>query len=176
MERTPTAIKLKILDLWLSGISRDLIARHVGIGCGSVSRIIDALKSTEVPDLDLLRAIAVKIKSEGLDLTTVASYVRLSNFLEQIGLSEIDLERLMLQIESHCFKTNQNIHDFVVEVDVNFKFASELGISINEVSDLIKHKKKELQTLENETNKRRILIRKYKIDYQKIHGRLLDFL
>ena len=82
----------------------------------------------------------------------------------------------MLQIESHCFKTNQNIHDFVVGVDENFKFASELGISINEVSDLIKHKKQELQALENELNKQRILIRKYKLDYQKIHGRLPDFL
>ncbi len=166
---------MKILDFWLLGISRDLIARHVGIGCGSVSRIINALKS-KVPDLDLLRAIAVKIKSEGLDLTNVASYIRFSNFLEQMGLSEIDLERLMLQIESHCFKTNQNIHDFVVGVDENFKFASELGISINEVSDLIKHKKQELQALENELNKQRILIRKYKLDYQKIHGRLPDFL
>ncbi len=83
-----------------------------------------------------------------------------------MGLSEIDLERLMLQIESHCFKTNRNIHDFVVGVDENFKFASELGISINEVSDLIKHEKKGLKTRENEINKRRILIRKYKIDYQ----------
>ena len=147
----------------------------MGIGYGSVSRIINALKS-KVPDLDLLRAIAVKIKSEGLDLTNVASYVRFSNFLEQMGLSEIDLERLMLQIESHCFKTNQNIHDFVVGMDENFKFASELGISINEVSDLIKHKKQELQALENELNKQRILIRKYKLDYQKIHGRLPDFL
>ena len=167
---------MKIRDLWLAGISRDLIARHVDIGCGSVSRIIDEIRSKEVPDLDLLRAIAVKIKSEGLDLTNVASYVRFSNFLEQMGLSEIDLERLMLQIESHCFKTNQNIHDFVVGMDENFKFASELGISINEVSDLIKHKKQELQALENELNKQRILIRKYKLDYQKIHGRLPDFL
>ncbi len=167
---------MKIRDLWLSGISRDLIARTVGIGCGSVSRIIDEIRSKEVPDLDLLRAIAVKIKSEGLDSTAVASHIRFSNTLEQMGLPEKDLEMLILHIESHCFKTNQNIHDFVVAVNENFKFASELGVSISEVSDSIEHKKQELQTLENELNRYRIIIRKCKIENQKIHGRLPDFL
>jgi hypothetical protein len=162
--------------LWLLGISRDLIARHVGIGCGSVSRIIDEIRSKEVPDLDLLRAIAVKIKSEGLDWTAVASYMRFSNTLEQMGLSEKDLETLILHIESHCFKTNQNIHDFVVGLNENFKFASELGVSIYEVSDSIEHKKQELQTLENERKRYRIIIGKLKIDYRKIHGRMPDFL
>jgi DNA repair ATPase RecN len=162
--------------LWLLGISRDLIARSVGIECGSVSRIIDEIRSKEVPDLDLLRAIAKKIKGEGLDWTAVASYTRFSNTLEQIGLSEKDLEILILHIESHCFKTNQNIHDFVDAVNENFKFASELGVSIYEVFDSIEHKKQELQTLENELKRCRILIQKHKIEYQKIHGRLPDFL
>ena len=79
---------MKIRDLWLSGISRDLITSTVGIGCGSILRIIDEIRPKEVPDLDLLRAIAVKIKSEGLELTAVVSNIRFSNTLEQMGLSE----------------------------------------------------------------------------------------
>ena len=73
---------------------------------------------------------------------------------------------LILHLESHCFKTNQNIHDFVVAVNENFRFTSELGVSINEVSDSIEYKKQELQTLKNELKRYRMIIQKNKIEYQ----------
>lgn len=162
--------------MWLSGLSRDLIASHVGIGCGSVSRIIDDIRSKEIPDLDVLRTTATEIKSEGFDWKSVVSYIRFSNSLEEMGLSETDLEKLVLHIESHCFKTNQDLHKFIDALNKNFEFAEGMGVSIFEISDFIERKKEELQTLENELDKHRILVRKYKMDYQKIHGRLPDCL
>lgn len=182
-KRTPPVIKLKILNLWIFGISRDLIARNVGIGSGSVSRIIDELRSKEVPDLDLIRAVALKIRSEGFDWDAVASYVRFSNSLEQMGLSEKDIETLLLHLESICYKSNQNIHDFVGALNENFNFASELGVSFYDLTDSIALKKKDLQilkkekqSLEKERDSLRIIVRKYRFDYQRIHGRLPDFM
>ena len=55
-------------------------------------RIIESFKS-KIPDLDVLRAVAVRIKQEGLSLNEVARGIRIKNFLEQIGSSEIEMER-----------------------------------------------------------------------------------
>jgi hypothetical protein len=169
--------------LWILGVSRDAIARNVGIGSGSVSRIIAEIRSKEVPDLDLLRAIAIKISSKDLDWNEVASYVRFSNSLEQVGLSESDLETLILHLESICFKTNQSLHEFVAALKENFNYASELGVSIHDLTDSIIEKKetlqilkKEKESLEKERDSLRIIVRKYQFDYQKLHGKLPDFM
>jgi hypothetical protein len=46
----------------------------------------------------------------------VASGIRIKNFLEQMGSSEIDMESLLKEIDIHCFKTNQTFSDFVKEI------------------------------------------------------------
>jgi hypothetical protein len=56
-----------------------------------------------------------------------------------MGLSQIDVENLIFYIESHCYRTELNIHDFVVGINENFKFATELGVSIFKISESIEH-------------------------------------
>jgi hypothetical protein len=65
----------KSVDEWLFGIPSNMIATCNGIGYGSVFRIIESFKS-KIPDLDLLRAVAVMIKQEDLSLNDVASGIR----------------------------------------------------------------------------------------------------
>ena len=65
---------------------------------------------------DVLRAVAVMIKQEGLSLNDVASGIRIKIFLEQMGSSEIEMERLLTDIDIHSFKTNQTFSDFVKKV------------------------------------------------------------
>jgi hypothetical protein len=71
-KRIPNEIKNKVLDSWLFGIPSDVIATCNGIGYGSVYRIIESFKS-KIPDIDVLRAVAVMIKQEGLSLNDVAT-------------------------------------------------------------------------------------------------------
>ena len=165
-KRIPNEIKNKVLDSWLFGIPSDVIATCNGIGYGSVYRIIESFKS-KIPDLDVLRAVAVRIKQEGLSLNDVASGIRIKNFLEQMGSSEIEMERLLTEIDIHSFKTNQTFSDFVKEIHEIHRFASGLGISIHQVYDYVEHKKKELRTLQIELDKMKSLILKKKIEY---HG------
>src|SRR5690349_21631291 len=106
--RIPPEIKHKVLVMWLKAIPRAEIAHRVGIGEGSVSRIIDQIKSKELPDIDLLRYVAVKIKNGGFELSDVASGIRISNFLNQMGTSEEEMEKLLKIMEIHCFKTEQD--------------------------------------------------------------------
>ena len=64
-KRIPNDIKLRVLRDWLFGLPRDVISQGTGIAGGSISRIIDSWRSTEVADMDLLREIAVMIRNEG---------------------------------------------------------------------------------------------------------------
>lgn len=164
-KRIPSEIKNKVLDSWLFGIPINMIATCNGIGYGSVYRIIESFKS-KIPDIDVLRAVAVMIKQQGLSLNDVASGIRIKNFLEQMG-SEIKMERLLTEIEIHSFKTNQSFSDFVKEIHEIHRFASGLGISIHQVHDYVEDKKKELRTLQFELDKMKSLILRKKIEY---HG------
>jgi hypothetical protein len=165
-KRIPNEIKNKVLDSWLFGIPSNVIATCNGIGYGSVFRIIESFKS-KIPDLDVLRAVAVMIKQEGLSLNDVTSGIRIKIFLEQMGSSEIEMERLLTEIDIHSFKTNQTFSNFVKEIHEIHLFASGLGISIHEVYDYVEHKKKELRTLQTELDKIKSSILRKKIEY---HG------
>ena len=78
-KRIPSEIKNKVLDQWLFGIPSNMIATCNGIGYGSVFRIIESFKS-KIPDLDVLRAVAVMIKQDGLSLHDVALGIRIKNY------------------------------------------------------------------------------------------------
>ena len=88
------------------------------------------------------------IRQQGLSLNDVASGIRIKNFLEQMGSSEIEMERLLTEIDIHSFKTNQTFSNFVKEIHEIHRFARGLGISIHQVYDYVEHKKKELRTLQ----------------------------
>ena len=117
----------------------------------------------------MLRAVAVMIKQEGLSLNEVALGIRIKNFLEQMGSSEIEMERLLKEIDIHFFKTNQTFSDFVKQIHEIHRFASGLGISIHQVYDYVEYRKKELRTLQIELHKIKSLILRKELEY---HGLL----
>ena len=71
----------------------------------------------------MLRAVAVMIKQEGLSLNDLTSGIRIKNFLEQMG-SEIEMERLLTDIDIHSFKTNQSFSNFVKKIHEIYRFSS----------------------------------------------------
>ncbi|MGD9533813.1 MAG: hypothetical protein AB7V56_08600 [Candidatus Nitrosocosmicus sp.] len=144
--RIPPSIKSKVLMMWLTGTPRNEIAHRVDIGYGSVSRILDKIKS-EVPDLDLLREVALKIKKEDFNLSEVASGIRLSNFLKQMGSSEEKMEKLLQFMEIYCYKTDQDFHDFIGIVEKIKEFEADFNITIHQIPDFLKQKKQELYKL-----------------------------
>ena len=94
----PHEMKKRVLDSLFLCIPSNAIAMYNGIGYRSVFRIKELFKS-KIPDVDVLRAVAVMIKQEGLSLNDVASSIRIKNFLEQMGSSETEMERLLEEIE-----------------------------------------------------------------------------
>ncbi len=52
-----------------SSTSRDQIAKNNDIGAGTVRPIIKDAKQKDIPDIDLLREVALLLKNEDLDLS-----------------------------------------------------------------------------------------------------------
>jgi hypothetical protein len=73
--KIPRPIKLDVIRKWLEGKSRDQIAKEVGIGAGTVSGIINECRQNDL-QFDLLREVAVKLKSQGVDILSFAPLVR----------------------------------------------------------------------------------------------------
>ncbi len=83
-KRIPHEIKIRVLEQWIFGIPVNAIALYTGIGYGSVYRIVELFKC-KIPDLDVLRAVAVKIYQEGLSLSDVALGIRIKKFVRTNG-------------------------------------------------------------------------------------------
>ncbi len=103
----PQSIKNQVMTEWLIGLPRDTIASRNGIGTGTVTEIIQLTKRNRgIPDIDLLRAVAVMIKKENLNVNNFADSVRLKNVLDRLELSDEEVDALLEEINIIVLKTD----------------------------------------------------------------------
>ena len=94
-QKVPSAIKEKVINAWLEAKPRNIIADETDISYGSVTNIITEVKRESIKDIDLLRAVSVLLKNNGLSLTYVASSIRLKNRLNDLRLNEIQADSFL---------------------------------------------------------------------------------
>jgi hypothetical protein len=136
----PRSIKTKVIRLWLDGKPRDKIAEELEISAGSVSNIIEDSRGND-PQFDMLREVAVELKTQNMDVESFAPLVRIYKVLKEKGLLtgitgkesfELMHDRMIALIESlevFCFKNEQlAIEDFVSLVTRMHSIADKLGI------------------------------------------------
>jgi hypothetical protein len=148
--KTPYSVKLKVIEGWIQGISRDKIALDNDIGAGTVTGIIQQSK-TDIPDLDLMRELALKLKKENLDLNYFTSAVRLKKVLDRLEVTEENVESFLEEINIHCFKKNIDKKEFILKIDEVWKIAKSLDVSIFNIPVHIQKLTKDLAELEKET-------------------------
>ena len=148
--QTPYSVKLKVIEGWVQGISRDKIALDSDIGAGTVTSIIQQFK-IDIPDLDLMSNLALKIKKENLDLNYFTSAVRLKKVLDRLEMTEENVESFLEAINIHCFKKNINKKEFILKIDEVSKIANNLDVSIFNIPSHIQKLTKYLAELEKET-------------------------
>ena len=151
--KTPRSIKTKVLDEWLQGIPRSKIARDNGIGAGTVTAIHQQARDKDIPDIDLLREIALRIRKKDIDVSDFASAVRLKKVLDRIGLPEEKMELLLEEINVHCFRRGMDEKEFVSRIDETFDLAGKT-IPISDVHLYLSQKTRQLQGLDREIAKR----------------------
>ena len=161
--RIPHLLKIKVLNHWLDGMSRDNIAINVKIASGSVSRITEEFESTQIPDIDLLREVALRLKKQNFDLTQFARSMRLRRMLDNLELPEDRIEKFLEYLCVFFYKhDDKNAKEFLLQLELVYEMATSLDVSIHDILGDIDKKKAELIHLNN-----KILILNQQIDEKK---------
>jgi transcriptional regulator with XRE-family HTH domain len=162
---TPDTLKSKILAQWLSGLSRDEIALANGLSQGHVSAILKDLRS-QVPDLDLMRELAVKLKKENLTILDLGHALRIHNRLNKLDISLELAESIFEKIHIHCFVKRIEVKDFLESVIKHLELVESLGIPVSEFPNFVNEQVTYIKLLDREckqiTEQRNILARAYK--------------
>jgi hypothetical protein len=148
--KVPKSIKQQVIKQWLQGISRDQITKDNGIGAGTVSAIIKDSKQKDIPDIDLLREVALVLKNEDLDLAILASSIRLKKKLDDMDLNEDETESFIENINIHCFKRGLKAEDFVNIIDKTVALSQNLGMPVEQLPNYVIQKELELEKLNEE--------------------------
>lgn len=142
-QKVPPVIKEKVINAWLEAKPRNIIADDNEISYGSVSNIIVQAKRESIKDIDLLRAVAVLLKKNGLDLTYLASSIRLKNRLNDLKLNEIQVDSFLENIAIFCFKEQIDQKEFLFQLGRVCSIAEYLNIPIMHLPEFIEEKVKE---------------------------------
>jgi transcriptional regulator with XRE-family HTH domain len=149
--KIPNSIKQQVINQWLLGMSRDQIAKYNDIGAGTVSSTIKDIKQKDIPDVDLLREVAILLKKEELDLDVFACSIRIKKKMDEMGINEDHTESIIEKINIHCFKRGLTAEEFFNNVDKVCALSENLGMPVDQLPNYIIRQQLELQKVEEET-------------------------
>lgn len=139
-------IKKQVIIQWLSGDSRDRIAADNAIGAGTASNIINEWKKgVEDSEYDSLRELAVYSKKEGFGLSHIASSIRISNYIKNIGTNEDKIESFIVNLANSA--DPEKLIDVANQVA---HLSRSEAIPLEELEKHVKQKEEEKQRLEEE--------------------------
>lgn len=147
--RIPQLVKIKVLNQWLNRMSRDNIAINNKISGGSVSNIIQDFKNDDIPDIDLLRGVALRLKSQNFDLIQFARSMRLRKMLDNLELPEERIEKFLEHLCIFFYKHgDKNVEKFLLQLESVYGLAVSLDESIYNILASVDEKKAEIRELE----------------------------
>lgn len=161
----PYSVKNNVLNQWLSGISRDQIAKNNEIGAGTVSSIIEECRKINDPDFELLRSVAVMIKKKDWSLDRFASCMRLKQKMGDMDLDEDSVESFLENITVHCFKKELDPQEFVDKVQKSCTLSDTLGVSVDKLPFFITEKNNELCKLTEKVEDVKYTMHKAVLDF-----------
>jgi chromosome segregation ATPase len=131
-------------------MSRDQVAKYNDIGAGTVSAIIKDAKE-EIPDIDLLRQVALVLKKYGWNLSVFAPSVRIKNKLDEMDVSEDKIDSLIDNANTHCFKRGLTADEYFNNVDKVCALSENLEMPLDDLPNYIIKEQLELQKVEKQT-------------------------
>jgi transcriptional regulator with XRE-family HTH domain len=150
LSKFPKTIREQVIKQWLQGMSRDQVAKVNDIGAGTVSAIIKEAKE-EIPDIDLLRQVAVVLKKNDLHLSILSSSIRIKNKLDEMGLNEDQIESFIENIIIYCFKRGLTAEKFLNIVNKVCALSDNLEMSVDQLPNHIMQQQLELEQVKGET-------------------------
>lgn len=182
--RIPNPIRNRVAQQWVTGVSRDIIAKDNQISTGTVSTIIHGFKDDGFI-FDPLREAALLLKKEGLDITLLPSSVRLRRRLEERGLIEMQIDSLIEAIDVHCFRRGIAVEQFVDTIQEISALLDSLEIPVNELPQFIAKEKEQIEILKQVSRDTKSKTRKFLqsvdvtldilVEYERDKGKLQNY-
>jgi hypothetical protein len=148
VRKIPWLIKVEVLKQWLKGICRDDIAKNNDIAFGSVFNIIKDVQDSEIPDIHLLRELALALKRKEWNLIQFARSMRLNKLLGNLGMSEEQIENFLEHLSVFFYKNDVgDIKNFLMQLESVSDMVKGLGLSIYDIQEHIIDKQAQLYSL-----------------------------
>ena len=147
--KLPEDIKSAVIQQWLQGKARDLIALDTGLSTGAVTNIINEWRrGLSHPLADDLRELAVTFKKIGITATQCAVGFRLAMIMTKFGVNEKEFEDFISDIYNNSKKLDLQPDKIAYYLDELLKFSRDIPLS--QIPDYIKQKTNEKNKLEND--------------------------
>jgi hypothetical protein len=145
-------LKIKIINDYLLGIKREVIAKKYGISAGSVSAIAEEFESV-IPDIHKIRAMMVKLNAAGNEPKLFYPAIRLHNFIKNLGLSEVKAEIIIEMFQEEAFKKYYNLSDLIDSIINAYNIAQRCGTDLEHLDQHVNNRKMILEAKEAQIRK-----------------------
>jgi hypothetical protein len=118
-----------------------------------------------VPDIDLLRELAVSLKKQDFNLNSFASAYRQRAMLQTRGLNDDQIDDMIEQIDEDCFREGIEVKTFIHLIGGASYFSEKYSCTIGELDKLKTEKENEIMQLDD-------ILQGKKEELQIIKGRI----
>jgi hypothetical protein len=163
--------KQRVIAQYLQGVSRDRIAADNGIGAGTVSNIIDEWKkNVQDSDYESIRELSVFCKKQGMTLNTLASCIRLNNYIQSLGANanESTLESLIANLANYSDCNPAKLMEAAAQI-------SESDIPLEKLEDHVEALIAEAEMLQREIDEGRAILDNVDVDVESRRKLVEDY-
>ena len=165
--RQPDSIKSAVIQQWLEGKSRDLIAADTGLSSGAVTNIIEEWRQNlGSPIANDLRELAVTLKKIGITANQCAAGFRIAMILIKCGVGENEFLSFVSQIYDGSKKLGLSPEKIISHLKDLLYFSESMSLS--QIRDYVKQKASEKRNLEKDIENMRTQIRT--LEQEKSHS------
>jgi predicted nucleic acid-binding Zn-ribbon protein len=153
--KLPDHTKSLVIQQWLEGIQRDLIAANNGVSAGAVTNVVNewrrGLGSAITDDL---RELGVTFRKVGITPAQCALGFRIAMMIAKLGVKkEDDLELFILHVYNNCIDLGispDNVASHIKDLLEFSKNTNNNAVPLSQISDFIQQKTNEKKKLEQE--------------------------
>ena len=150
----PNAMKSLVIQQWLRGIQRDVIALDSGLGAGTVTNTVkEWRRGLGVPTADEFRELATSFRKLGITPARCALGFRVAMIMKRLGVKEDEFESFILDGYNRCIDLGVSPENIASHLRDLMEFSKSDIIPLSKISDYIKQKAEEKKKFEQEKQK-----------------------
>jgi DNA-binding transcriptional MerR regulator len=150
----PNAMKSLVIQQWLRGIQRDVIALDSGLGAGTVTNTVkEWRRGLGIPTADEFRELATSFRKLGITPARCALGFRVAMIMKRLGVKEDEFESFILDRYNRCIDLGVSPENIASHLRDLMEFSKSNIIPLSKISDYIKQKAEEKKKFEQEKQK-----------------------